>query len=127
MFVQKIHDGEVHKINERHFKAMRNNKRWYNVPKTIDEAAELLISDLSATHQEILSKLDDQEFDQFYESIAKFVLDDFELWFGNEALLRSCYTYDNDGAKDAAAEPAKIILNRVREMLQEVSGIVIIA
>ena len=101
---------------------MRNNKRWYNVPKTIDEAAELLISDLSATHQDILSKLDDQEFDRFYESVAKFVLDDFELWSGNEALLWSCYTNDND----RAAEPAKIILNRVREMLQEVSGIVII-
>ena len=105
---------------------MRNNKRLYDVPKTIDEAAELLISDLSATHQEILSKLDDQEFDQFYESVARFVLDDFELWAGNEALLQSCYTYDNDRVNDAAAEPAKIILNRVREMLQEVSGIVII-
>ena len=78
-------------INEKRFKAVRNNKRWCDVPKTIDKAAELLISDLSATHQEILSKLDDQEFDQFYESVARFVLDDFGLWSGNQVLLHSCY------------------------------------
>jgi hypothetical protein len=120
----ELRNGKMILTYERHIKAMRNKKRWYEVPKTIDEAAEILISDLSATHQEVLSKLDDQEFDQFYKSVARFVLDDFELWSGNDALLQSCYTYDR--TKDAATEPAKIILNRVREMLQEVSGIVII-
>ena len=103
---------------------MYDKKRWYDIPKTIDEAAELLISDLSTSHQEVLSNLDDEEFNQFYESVAKFVLDDFELWCGNHALLRSCFT--STATVDSVAEPAKIILNRVREMLQETSGIVII-
>lgn len=103
---------------------MYDKKRWYDIPTTIDEAAELLISDLSARHQEVLSNLDDEGFNRFYESVAKFVLDDFELWSGNHELLRSCYT--SDTTVDSVAEPAKIILNRVRELLQETFGIVII-
>ena len=103
---------------------MYDRKRWHGIPTTIDEAAELLISDLSANHQEVLSKLDDEDFDQFYESVAKFVLDDFDLWSGNDALLRSCYRTDRN--VDSEAGPVKILLNRVREMLQETSRIVII-
>ncbi len=103
---------------------MYDKTRWYNTPTTIDEAAELLMSDLSAKHQEVLSTLDGEEFNEFYESVATFVLNDFDLWSGNDALLRSCYR--TNGTVDSATEPARIILNRVREMVQETSGIVII-
>ncbi len=100
---------------------MCDKKQWIEIPRTPNEAAELLLSDLSAGHQKVLSNLDNEEFDLFYEFVAKFILDDFELWSGNDALLHSCYESLPTG--DTSAEPAKIILNRVREMLQETCGI----
>ncbi len=103
---------------------MYQYKRWSDIPKTIDEAAELLISELSVKHQEILSNLDDDDFDLFYQSVAKYILDNFALWSGNDALLHACYRFDPTG--ESALEPAKVILNRLRETLQVSSGIFII-
>jgi hypothetical protein len=103
---------------------MYEKKSRFNIPKTLDEAADLLISDLPPAYQELLCRMDTQEFDRLYDSVAGFILDDFKLWLGNEALLISCYRQSGEGEQDG--EPAKIILDRVREKLQETAGIVII-
>ncbi|MEJ2477151.1 MAG: hypothetical protein P8Y40_06575 [Desulfobacterales bacterium] len=62
-------------------------KQRYRMPKTLDDAAEKVISDLPGGHQEILSRMTDKQFQRFYEKVAKFILDDFDLWLGNEELL----------------------------------------
>ena len=99
-------------------------KQRYRMPKTLDDAAEKVISDLPGGHQEILSRMNDKQFHRFYEKVAKFILDDFDLWLGNEELLRSCYSTHPDD--NSTCDPAKIILDRVREKLQEIAGIIII-
>jgi len=101
---------------------MFEKKKRYTIPKTLDQAADLLISDLPPDYRELFSKMDDADFDLLYETVGGFILDDFKLWLGNEDLLRSCY---RGGGKNND-DPAKIILNRVREKLQEETGIVII-
>ncbi|MFO7687456.1 MAG: hypothetical protein R6V60_15340 [Desulfobacterales bacterium] len=99
-------------------------KPHHRMPKTLDDAAEKVISDLPGEHQEMLSGMTDDQFQRFYESVAKFILDDFNLWLGNQELLRSCYSIHN--RDNASSDPARIILDRVREKLQETAGIVII-
>jgi hypothetical protein len=99
-------------------------KPHHRMPKTLDDAAEKVISDLPGELQEMLSGMTDDQFQRFYESVAKFILDDFDLWLGNQELLRSCYSIHN--RDNPSSDPARIILDRVREKLQETAGIVII-
>ena len=94
------------------------------MPKTVDEAADRLIADLSIMDQEILSKMDDDEFDRFYKAAATCILEDFNLWTGNDQLLISCYAAEE--RNNADDEPAKIILKKVKQKLQHTAGIVII-
>jgi len=103
---------------------MPDKKRRYNIPRTLDEAADLLISDLPLDFQDLLSKMGEEDFNLLYESVGAFILEDFKIWLGNEALLLSCYR--ESGQQENASDPAKIILNRVREKLQETAGLVII-
>jgi hypothetical protein len=103
---------------------MYNQHNQSQMPKTVDEAADRLIADLSIMDQEILSKMDDDEFDRFYEAIAACILDDFNLWTGNDRLLISCYAVEKGNKEDD--EPARIILKKVKRKLQHTAGIVII-
>ena len=99
-------------------------KKRFRIPRTVDEAAEILISGLSANHQQALSQMSDEELDRFCESIASYILDDFGLWSGNEDLLQSCY--ESPSKTGQTRDPAGIILRRVREKLQDTAGIFII-
>lgn len=101
----------------------KNNRR-YRIPRTVEEAADLLIGDLPVGHQQAVAHMDDADFELFYNSVGKYILDDFEIWNGNEELLRSCYR--SAGKRSAGKDPARIILERVREILRAGSGVVII-
>ncbi len=103
---------------------MYNQHNPSQMPKTVNEAADRLIADLSIMDQEILSKMDDDEFDRFYEAVATCILDDFNLWTGNDRLLISCYAAGERNNGDN--EPARIILKKVKQKLQHTAGIVII-
>jgi hypothetical protein len=103
---------------------MHNQHNPSQMPKTVDEAADRLIADLSIMDQEILSKMDNDEFDRFYEAVAACILDDLALWTGNDQLLISCYAAEERNNGDD--EPARIILKKVKQKLQHTAGIVII-
>jgi hypothetical protein len=103
---------------------MYNQPTPSQMPKTVDEAADRLIADLSIMDQEILSKMDDDEFDRFYDAVATCILEDFNLWTGNDRLLTSCYAAEE--GKKVDDEPARIILKKVKHKLQHTAGIVII-
>lgn len=103
---------------------MYEKKRRFRIPRTVDEAARLLIADLSAGHQQALAHMDDTDFKRFYNSVGKYILADFEIWSGNEELLGSCYRATRK--RSTANDPAWIILERVREILRAASGVIII-
>ena len=103
---------------------MNRNNPHYGYPRTVDEAAELLISDIPIDQRNVLSRMGEREFMQFYSTVAEFIIEDFKLWTGNEALLNSCFA--SVDTEDEDYDPAMIILKKVKEKLQDTDGIIII-
>ena len=99
---------------------MYDRKARYRLPSTVEEAAELLISDLLIQHLQALSEMSDHEFELMCEKVTPYLIDEFQLWQGNNALLASCFkTRDID-------DPARIILDRVKKILKEFHGFLLI-
>ena len=96
----------------------------YDVPRTVNEVVDLLISDLLIYHRETLVHMTENQFDQLYQSVAPYILDEFRLWTGNKALLHSCLTETDP--EDPETDPAVIILRKVKEQLREDHGVLII-
>ena len=95
-----------------------------SLPRTVDEVADLLISDLPPREMTTLSVMSENEFVHLYESVAQYVLDEFKVWTGNVELLDSCM--DHASEKHQATEPAMIILRRVWQKLNDLPEILII-
>jgi hypothetical protein len=94
----------------------------HQCPQTVDEAAERLISDLLIQHLNALSHMDDETFDTLCDQVTPTLLEEFEIWQGNDALLSSCYQHGESDRDD----PARIILNRVKELLSDFNGYLVI-
>lgn len=90
------------------------------MPGTVEEAAELLISDLLIQHLQALSEMNDDEFDLLCEKVTPYLIDEFRLWQGNDSLLESCLKTSDTG------DPARIILNRVKHILKDFHGFLLI-
>jgi len=103
-------------------KIMFTNKERYRKPKSVNEAAEMLISDLLIQHLNALSQMTEEEFNRLCDHVTPLLIDEFQIWQGNHDLLDSCYQSD-DGEHD---DPARIILNRVRNILNNFSGFKVI-
>jgi DNA topoisomerase IB len=94
------------------------------LPKTIDQAADLLISDLLTDHIEAMASLSDEEFESLYQGVAPFLIDEFRLWSGNDSLLAACM--EACQASGEVPDPVRIILKRVVERIGDTEGIIII-
>lgn len=97
-------------------------KPRYRLPANVDEAAEILISDMLIQHLQALSQMADSDFELLCEKVAPYLIEEFRLWQGNDELLASCCRHISDDIHD----PARIILNRVKQMLQNFHGFVVI-
>jgi hypothetical protein len=96
----------------------------YKQPGSVAEAADLLYSDLTAADIAVLEQLDDEQFDGFYSQVAASIIDEFKIWQGNNALLRSCLEQTDIDA--ANLDPAMAILEAVRERIRQRKGVVIV-
>jgi hypothetical protein len=94
---------------------MFNKKAQYRLPKSVDEAAELLLSDLLLQHLQTLVQMSEDDYDRLCDKLAPYLLEEFRIWQGNNDLLDSCY----DCCEDETADPTRIILNRIKKMLQD--------
>lgn len=94
----------------------------YKLPENVDEAAELLLSDLLMQHLQTLSNMTEEDFDLLCDRVSPYLLEEFKLWQGNEPLLDSCYANIDTQETD----PARIILNRVKQMLHDFHGFLVI-
>lgn len=90
-------------------------------PSTVDEAAQLLLSDLMIQHLQALSEMTEGDFDMLCEYVTPYLIEEFKLWQGNDALLASCFNRNQE-----EADPARIIMNRVKDMLSDLNGLLII-
>ncbi len=94
------------------------------LPQTIDQAADLLISDLLTDHVEAMASLSNEEFEALYQGVAPFLIDEFKLWSGNDTLLAACM--EECAICGESPDPARIILKRVVERIGDTEGIIII-
>jgi hypothetical protein len=101
---------------------MIDKKERCRKPRTVNEAAELLISDLLIQHLHSLSCLTEKEFTSLCEQVTPYMNEEFQIWQGNDDLLESCYRQEVDNFDN----PARIILNRVKEMLSNFNGLLVI-
>ena len=94
----------------------------YRLPKSVDEAAELLLSDLLLQHLQTLVQMSEDDYEKLCDKLAPYLLDEFRIWQGNDALLDSCYNQ----CETVSEDPTRIILNRVKTMLQDFHGFLVI-
>lgn len=98
----------------------KNNHQ--RLPKSVDEAAELLLSDLLIQHLQALSNMSGEQFDLLCEKVTPYLIDEFKIWNGNDALLDSCFSQTDIDEND----PTRIILQRVKRMLEDFHGFLVI-
>ncbi|MBL0715162.1 MAG: hypothetical protein JJV98_15850 [Desulfosarcina sp.] len=96
----------------------------HSLPRTVDEVADLLISDLPPQEMVTLSGMGENDFVFLYDSVAQYVLDEFKIWTGNDKLLESCM--DQISEDNQTTDPAMIILHRVWQKLNNFPEILII-
>jgi hypothetical protein len=101
---------------------IQKKKERYRKPRTVNEAAELLLSDLLIQHLQSLSCMTEKEFNLLCEHVTPYLNEEFQIWQGNDDLLESCYRQSADEDDD----PAKIILTRVKQILNNFNGFLVI-
>lgn len=101
---------------------MIEKKERYRKPRTVNEAAELLISDLLIQHLQSLSCMTEKDFNLLCDHVTPYMNEEFQIWQGNDDLLDSCYQQSTEEVDN----PARVILNRVKEMLSNFSGFLVI-
>ncbi len=105
---------------------MYEKPNMHSLPRTVDEVADLLISDLPPREMTALSSLSENDFFRLYDSVANYVLDEFKVWTGNDALLESCLDQVAGESQSTDTDPAMIILRRVWQKLSDFPEILII-
>jgi hypothetical protein len=90
-------------------------------PRTVEEAAQLLLSDLLIQHLQTLSQLTKGEFEELCDRVTPYLIEEFGLWQGNDALLNSCLNHDSE-----EDDPARIILNKVKDIVCDFNGFLVI-
>jgi hypothetical protein len=94
----------------------------YPLPKTVDEAAEVLISDLTTQQMTAMAAMDEQEFDQLCDQLVPYLQHDFRLWTGNERLLSNCFEHSGN---HTSTDPMRIIMECMRSKLQMLNDVII--
>ena len=87
-------------------------------PKTVQEAIEMLISNLPLKEKTIIANMSEEELIKLNANLGRYIMDQFGLWYGNEELVESClelsdYPLHNEDA--AAAVIVKELWLKLRQ------------
>jgi hypothetical protein len=94
----------------------------FKQPKTVDEAVDVLISDLSTQQMAAMADMSDVQFDLLCEQLVPHLQHDFRLWSGNDQLLVSCF---ESVRFNTSTDPMRIIMDRMRSRLRADNGVFI--
>ena len=94
------------------FRRKLENKRKY-APKTLTEAVERLLSELSDDDKKLIAEMPEEDLDQFHMTWGTGIRNSW-LW-GNKKLLESCGTLLPDSASSAIVSAVWMALNRKGE------------
>ena len=88
------------------------------VPKTVDQAVEILISNMPLRDKVIIANMKIEDLAALHLSLGNYIRNRFELWSGNKALLDSCRSYSEISeihADDASSIIITALWNALRE------------
>lgn len=92
----------------------------FKQPKTVDEAVDVLISDLTTQQMAAMAEMSDLQFDLLCEQLVPYLQHDFRLWDGNEQLLVSCF---ESVGFNTSTDPMRIIMDHMRSRLRADNGV----
>lgn len=96
--------------------------RRYQLPATVDEAVDLLISDLTTQQMATMGEMTHQEYEKLCDQLVPHLQHDLRLWSGNDRLLLSCFEIvDNNTQTD----PMRIIMDAMRDRVQSIGDSII--
>ncbi len=94
----------------------------YYLPSTVEEAVNILVSDLTTQQMAAMGKMTDVEFDRLCGELVPHLQHDFRLWAGNERLLNSCLERCDELT---TTDPMRIIMESLRSRIQSLDDIII--
>ena len=98
----------------------QDNNRDSNAkpPKTVQEAIEILVSNLPLKEKTTIANMSEEELIKLNANLGRYVMDKFGLWSGNEKLVESCLEltdYPLHNEDDAAAVIVKELWLKLRQ------------
>lgn len=94
----------------------------YFLPSTVEEAVNILVSDLTTQQMAAMGQMTDEEFDWLCDDLVPHLQHDFRLWAGNERLLNSCFEHV---AHLTSTDPMRIIMEALRCRVRSLEGVFI--
>ncbi len=88
------------------------------LPKTVDQAVERLIDELSLKDRTTLGNLTEDELSLLHINLGEYIRNEFGLWSGNDDLMASCCTIAKMG-KIHEDEASSIIIRELWKRLRE--------
>jgi hypothetical protein len=89
-----------------------------NWPKSVSEAVDRLVANLNLKDKTRISGMQPLDLDELHLTLGMYIRDNFGLWTGNYALIRSCMQLL--GAKNIIPDEASaIIVKSLWEKLQK--------
>ncbi len=79
-------------------------------PKTLSEAARLLLDLLTAQSKKELAEASEDQLSAMHMSLGMWIRNNFSMWRGNEGLIHACGASDADGASMNIIKEARQIL-----------------
>ncbi len=90
----------------------KTKKKW---PKTVDEAVERLMAEISEEDKKTLMNTPERELIQYHFGLGMYIRNEFGLWQGNTDLLESCC---GGGYYQEPDEASSVIIKALWERLK---------
>lgn len=87
-------------------------------PKTVQEAIQKLIHDLSLKEKTTIANMTEDELINLNAILGRYILDKFGLWSGNEELVESCLAFA-DYPLHSEDDAAAVIINELWHQLRQ--------
>ena len=94
------------------------NRKPLNPPKTVDQAVERIISELSFKDKSTIANMAEIELSMLHKTTGEYIRNAFGLWSGNKDLMTSCcFIAKRD--KVSEDEASSIIIKELWKRLQQ--------
>ena len=92
--------------------------KWIELPKTVEEAVDIIISELSLKDKSTLANIRTEDLGSLQLSLGEFIRNHFGLWGENAELLESCRIVSGEDNIDAD-RASLVIISEIWKKLQK--------